>query len=237
MTFGLAKNAPADCGRAEGARGRLAALLVASSVAFAVVACASFARAQELVLPPQPVPPPMKYVPEIERGRLSGAREPKERVRATLEMLEERLASAERSAAASRFDPATADLGIYEALLDDLLAYLKPLGRSPDGTKVDGKTRDLYKLIEQTLNKHTARIESVRRLTPQEYQPLVRTAFNHARDKREEALDAFFASTVLRNTRPTGEPPPDANKPPPADWRDDSPKTDSPKPPARKEEL
>ncbi|MFN2597586.1 MAG: hypothetical protein ABR563_10425 [Pyrinomonadaceae bacterium] len=237
MTVGHANHDPAKGCRAKGARRYLAVLLFASSLAFAVFACASFARAQELVLPPQPAPPPMKYVPEVERGRLAGARDAKERVRETLEMLEERLASTERYTAASRFDPATADLGVYEALLDDLLAYLKPLGRSADGTKVDGRTRDLYKLIEQTLNKHTARIESVRRLTPQEYQPLVRAAFNHTRDKREEALDAFFASTVLRNARPTGEPPPDANKPPPADEGNGSPKTDSKKPPARKEEL
>jgi hypothetical protein len=208
--------------RKRGARSRVFALALASSVAIAVLFCPSRAGAQDLVLPPQPAPPPMRYVPDAERARLNSAREPKERVRATLDILEERLASAERDTAAGRFDPAAADLGVYEALLDDVLAYLQPLGRSGSQMKVDAKTRDLYKAIEQTLNRHTARIESVRRVTPQDYQANVRAAFNYARDKRTEALDAFFGATVIRGASPTGEPPPpDANKPP-ADKKDGS---------------
>ena len=207
--------------RKRGRRSRVFALALASSVAIAVLFCSSRAGAQDLVLPPQPAPPPMRYVPDAERARLNSAREPKERVRATLDILEERLASAERDTAAGRFDPAAADLGVYEALLDDALAFLKPLGRTGSQMKVDAKTRDLYKLIEQTLNRHTARIESVRRVTPQDYQANVRAAFNYARDKRTEALDAFFGATVIRGASPTGEPPPDASKPP-SDKKDDS---------------
>jgi hypothetical protein len=213
------------------ARLNLATLLLASSLV--VVACSQSARAQELVLPPQPAPPPMKYVPELDRARLAVVREPKERVRVTLELLEERLASAERYTVANRFDPAAADLGVYQALLDDVLAFLQPLGRSAVDSKVDGKTRDLYKTIEQTLNKHTARIESMRRLTPQDYQGNVRAAFLYTRDKRTESLDAFFGATVIRGAKPLGEPPPDANKQPPDARKTDEQKKDSTKPPAR----
>jgi hypothetical protein len=176
-------------------------LLFASLLA--ACAFAGEARAQDSVLPPQPAPPPMRYVPELERAQLVGINDAGDRVRASLNLLEERLAHAERNTAAGHFDPAAADLGIYEALLDDVLQFLKPIGRSPDGKKVDTRTRDLYKRIEQTLNKQTARIESIRRLTPQDYQGNVREAFLYTRDRRTECLDAFFGANVLR------EPPPE----------------------------
>ena len=202
--------------------------------ALALFACALTrpALAQEQVLPPQPAPPPMRYVPDLERAQLASAVEPKERVRATLALLEERLAHAERYTSAGRFDPAAADLGVYQALLDDLLQFLKPVGRSPDGAKVDGKTRDLYKAIELTLNRHTARIESMRRSTPADYQANVRAAFVHARDKRSEALDAFFGASLLRAPRgeakPGDDPAKGAAREPPA-----AQKKDPPAPPAQ----
>jgi hypothetical protein len=180
------------------------------SLLFAGALCSS-ARAQELVLPPQPAPPPMRYVPEAERARLSSAVDPKERVHATLDLLEDRLARAERETAATHYDAATASLGIYQALLDDVMRFLKPVGRSPDGKKVNGTTRDLYKHIEMALNRHTARIEAVRRQTPVDYQRNVRDTFLYARDKRTECLDAFFGANVLREpdeTKPQNETPP-----------------------------
>ncbi len=149
-------------------------------------------------MPPQPAPPPMKYVPASERAQLAAANDPHDRVRATLALLEERLARAEGETAANRPDAATADLGVYQALLEDMMLYLKPIGRSADGSKVDKGTRDLYKHIELTLNKHTARIEAVRRQTPEEYQRNVRDVFQYARDKRSECLDAFFGANLLR---------------------------------------
>ena len=180
-------------------------------------------------MPPQPAPPPMKYVPDLERAQLAVADDPKERVRATLTLLEGRLASAERHTSAGSFDPAAADLGVYQALLDDVLRFLKPVGRSPDGAKVDSKTRDLYKTIELTLKAHTARIEAMRRATPADYQANVRAAFLYARDKRSEALDAFFGAALVREprgeTKPVGgndpskgvtKEPPAAQKRPPA---------------------
>lgn len=187
------------------------------------------ARAQEPVLPPQPAPPPMKYVPDLERAQLASAVEPKERLRATLTLLEERLAHAERYTAAGRFDPAAADLGVYQALLDDLLLFLKPVGRAPEGAKVDSKTRDLYKTLELTLKGHTARIESMRRATPADYQANVRAAFIYARDKRTEALDAFFGASLLRaprgETKPggDGDPPKGVSREPPAAPKKDPP--------------
>jgi hypothetical protein len=180
-----------------------ARLLFVAAVSTAASSLAPPARAQELVVPAQPAPPPMRYVPDYARAQLAATPTPKERVVATLGLLEQFLSRAEQSTASQRYDPAAADLGVYQALLDDVLQYLARVGRSPEG-KVDGKTRDLYKRIELTLNKHTARIESIRRQTPAQYAGNVRAAFLYARDRRAEALESFFVETVVKLPKESG---------------------------------
>lgn len=177
-----------------------AKFLLVAMVSLGASYSARTAGAQELVLPAQPAPPPMKYLPDDVRAQLAAAASPKDRVVATLALLEQLLVRAEQSTNSQRYDPAAADLGVYQALLDDVLDYLKQVGRSPQG-KVDGKTRDLYKRIELTLNKHTARIESVRRVTPAQYAGNIRAAFVYARDRRTDALEAFFVETVVKLPR------------------------------------
>lgn len=202
-----------------------AKFLLVAAVSLLAAAAARPARAQELVLPAQPAPPPMKYVPDGARAQLAAAATPKERVVATLSLLEHYLARAEGYTNSQRYDPAAADLGVYLALLDDVLVYLKPVGRSPQG-KADGKTRDLYKRIELTLNKHTARIEAMRRVTPAQYAGNVRATFLHARDRRTEALEAFFVETVVK-------PPPDPERTPTGPAKETPPaKQPAEKPPA-----
>ncbi|MFL6228490.1 MAG: hypothetical protein ACJ741_06895 [Pyrinomonadaceae bacterium] len=205
-------------GRQAGTAWLLSALLL-------IAACvlAGEARAQDLILPPQPAPPPMRYVPELERAQLASAGDAGDRVRATLNLLEERLAHAERNTAAAHFDPAAADLGIYQGLLEDVLLFLRPVGRSADGRRVDAHTRDLYKRLEQTINRHTARIELIRRQTPQEYQANIRDAFNYARDRRTECLDAFFGASVLHEppAESSHDPAKDSTRKPPAQIPED----------------
>lgn len=198
---------------------------VRAFVLAALFSAATASQAQESVLPPQPAPPPMKYVPESERAQLDSARDAKQRVRTSLALMEERLTRAEQLTGAGRFDPAAAELGIYEALAEDMLKHLASVGRSADGVRVDGSTRDLYKRIELTLNKHTARIEAMRRVTPQESQGNVRATFFRAREMRTEALNSFFGNTVLREPagrtqnsapeRPSAKR--DSTRPPPED--------------------
>lgn len=186
------------------ARGALAASFVVAA------AGAHAARGQEFVVPPQPAPPPMRYVPEQLRAQLGAvSAKPKDRLRLSLDLMEQYLARAEQQTAAQRYDSAAADLGVYLALVDDALFALSGVGRSREG-KVDGKTRDLYKRLELALNKHTARIETVRRATPELYARNVLEAFRHARARRTEALDSFFVDTVVR-------PPNDSRAAPPAD--------------------
>lgn len=166
-------------------------------------AVAAHAQQPDLLLPPMPAPPPMKYIPDAVRAELSAARDAKARIRRTLELAEMRLAGAESRTGAQQFDAAAAELGIYQALISDAVSYVQQMGRS------DGKTRDLFKLIEQVLYKHSGRIEAMRRDTPSEYVANIRAALNHTRDTRTDALNAFYGNTVLR------EVPPDKAKPKP----------------------
>lgn len=159
------------------------------------------ARAQELVLPPQPAPPPMKYIPDAERTRLDAARDAKERVRSSLELADERLRAAEQQTAAQRYDAAAAQLGVYQAILDDALEHLQQLGKN------DGKTRDLFRRLELSVYRFGARLEAMRRVTPNDYAGNVRAALNHARDMRTDALNSFYGNTVLRSEPPVADKP------------------------------
>jgi hypothetical protein len=183
--------------RHHNSRRRIARRALAASL-LVLAAGAHRALGQDFVVPPQPAPPPMRYVPQQLRSQLDAlAAKPKDRLRLSLDLLEQSLARVEQHTSAQRFDPAAAELGIYLALIDDALAALGQVGRSREG-RVDGKTRDLYKRLELTLNKHTARIETVRRATPELYARNVLEAFRHARARRTEALEAFFVETVIR---------------------------------------
>lgn len=157
-----------------------------------LAACAAAdARAQDLVLPPQPAPPPMVYLPEDLRTQLSAARDDKARTRLSLELAEARLVRAEQQTEQKQFNAATAELGIYQALFEDALQYLH---RMNDG---GSRARDLFKRLEQTLHKHAARVEAMRRSTPSEFSGNLLALIRNLRDLRTEALEAFYGHTVL----------------------------------------
>jgi hypothetical protein len=183
-----------------------ATLALAFICALFICAGARPARAQQpdALVPPQPAPPPMRYVPEALRAQLSAARDAKARTRLAIDAAEERLLAAEQQTAAKQFDAAAAALGVYQAIHADALAYLRLIGKS------DGKTRDLFKLLEQAIFKQTGRIEAMRRETQPDYAGNVRAALNAARELRTAALNAFYGNTVLHDEPPaTRKTPPD----------------------------
>lgn len=172
-------------------------------------------RGQDQVLPPQPAPPPMKYIPTAERAQLSAETDIRKRTRLSLTLAEDHLLRAEQQTERQHFDPATAELGIYQALIRDAISFLKQAKRD------DGKMRDQFKRIELTLYKHASRIEAMRRTTPPEYAGNLRAAIKFAQEARSDALNAFYGNTVLRDepinkTSFSTEPPQEQPKPPPA---------------------
>lgn len=163
----------------------LSALMFAASLSLS-----SGARAQDLVVPPQAAPPPMVYIPKEARTQLLSARDEKARTRLSLELAETRLARAEQQTELKQFNAATADLGVYQALMEDALQHLYRAG----GT---GGSRDLFKRIEQSLHKHAARVEGMRRTTPGEFAGNLRALGKLVRDLRTEALEAFYDDSIM----------------------------------------
>jgi hypothetical protein len=143
-------------------------------------------------------PPPMKFVSRSERTQLSATRDAKARTRATIELAEARLTRAEQLTASQQFSEASAELGMYQGLVDNVLHYL-------NNEQTGKKQRDTYKRLELALRAHSARIEAIRRVTPAEYAVHVKAICTCARNARAEALNAFYGDTVIPGNSPEDE--------------------------------
>lgn len=140
-------------------------------------------------------PPPMRYMPEDVRQRVNAERDLRDRAKLGMLIAEERLARASQFADADRFEDATAEIGVYEAVVEDTVHFLQTSG------KVNNKLRDVFKRVEITLRSHVTRLESIRRGLPERHAVYVRDAIEFVRDHRDLALGAFYDDTVIREPR------------------------------------
>jgi hypothetical protein len=148
--------------------------------------------------PTDAAPPPMRYIPEETRARLAAeARDMKDRTKLSIELAEARLEGAAAHSAADRFDAATRELGIYEAIVLDAVAFLKSTG------KTTNKVRDLFKRVELALRSHVPRLETLRRSLPSQHAVHAQATLDFVRDARTEALEAFFDDTVIPDRAPS----------------------------------
>lgn len=171
---------------------RMRIVMGCCSLVAVIVFIAPEARGQDNHLPLiSAPPPPMKFVSRNERTLLSAARDVKARTRATIELAEARLSRAEQLTAGQQYEAASAELGIYQGLVEDALDYLE--GAEPK------KQRDVYKRLELALRTHGARLESIRRVTPSDYAVHIKAICECARNARTEALNAFYGDTVIQN--------------------------------------
>lgn len=165
------------------------------------VTCVLGIVAQERRISPQlPAPPPMHAVTHAERVELDDIKDPKARIRRTLEFAETHLQRAEALGVQQRYDQLLTELGMYLGLFDDGLQFLN----SMNNTK--GKQRDLYKRIELTLREAGPRLTGLRRNTPLEFAIRIKEVEEFARDGREEALNSFYGNTVVRDAQPKKPP-------------------------------
>ena len=136
-------------------------------------------------------PPPVRIASKAEHEKLQTAKNVKDRTRLALEMMEVRLLSAEKSAAATDFDGLYRELGFFEGILDDQLDYMIRTDND------SGRALDNFKRLEIGLRLFTPRIESIRRELPLRYEPYVRSVGKALRDARSRALDSLFSDTVV----------------------------------------
>jgi hypothetical protein len=148
------------------------------------------ARPQEQL----PAPPPLKTIPEADRIQLNEARDPKTRMRRTIDLADLHLQRAETAATQQRFDASLMELGNYLALIDDGFKFLARLNSDR------GKARDFYKHLELALRAQGPRLTAMRRATPLEYATRMKEVEDFAREGRTDALNAFYGHTVVRES-------------------------------------
>ena len=141
-------------------------------------------------------PPPLRIISKDERAKLEATDDPKSRLKQTIELADAHLAKAQEHTDQHDYDGAAKEVGQYGALLEDVLAFLRPM--SPERTK----TRDLYKRLELALRAHGPRLTALRRTTPLEYAVWIKQVEDFARGGRTEALNSFYGQTVVRDGQP-----------------------------------
>lgn len=156
---------------------------------------------------PLTAPPPLKLINKEERQRLEQAKDAKQRVRLTIELAGAHLTRAEQLTTQAAYDAASAEVGMYHALIEDALEFLSALNRPND------KKRDLYKRLELALRAHGPRLTAMRRVTPLEFAVWIKQVEDFARAGRTEALNSFYGHTVVRDPKKkTAEKPEDKLK-------------------------
>jgi hypothetical protein len=141
-------------------------------------------------------PPPLKTISRVERSQIDEADDSKSRVKITLTLAETHLANAEARTSQNDFAGASAAIGRYGALIEDVFAFLKT------HKSESNKTRDLYKRVELALRAQGPRLTAMRRGTPAEYSVWIKEIEDFARNGRTEALNSFYGHTVFREANP-----------------------------------
>jgi len=168
---------------------------------------------------PLPAPPPIKVITKEERAQIDGAGDSKARVRTTLDLAALRLTRAEQLAKQTNYDDALAEVGSYEALIQDILDFLNGMKRDSN------KTRDLCKRVELALRAHGPRLTTMRRETPLEFAVWIKKSEEFARSARTEVLNTFYGHTVVRDSEKNANTPPQEK---PKETPTPTPKSDKP---------
>jgi hypothetical protein len=176
--------------------------------------CVPAVCAQEPQPQPQPTPltapPPFKMIVKEEREQIDAEKDPSKHLRLIIDFATAHLTRAEDHTARSNYEAASAEVGMYHALIENALQFLSTFKRDSN------KTRDLYKRLELALRAHGPRLTSMRRTTPLEFAVWIKQVEDFAREGRTEALNSFYGHTVEKekpNPKPKETPTPKSNQP------------------------
>ena len=157
------------------------------------------AHAQDPQPTPLTAPPPFKMIVKEERTEIDNTRDPQKRLKTTIGFAGGHLLRAEQHTARENYEAASAEVGMYHALIEDLLKFLSSTKRD------NNKTRDLYKRLELALRADGPRLTAMRRTTPLEYAVWIKQVEDFARQGRTEALNSFYGHTVVRDSPKSAE--------------------------------
>ena len=168
---------------------------------------------------PLPAPPPPKIITKEERAQLDQATDSKARIRVTIDLAAARLTRAEQLTKQTEYDAAAAEVGSYEALIQDALDFIAEMKRDSN------KTRDICKRLELALRGHGPRLTTMRRETPLEFAVWIKKTEEFARSARTEVLNRFYGHTVVKDPQKTST---DKNPEKPKDTPTPTPKSEQP---------
>ena len=153
----------------------------------------------------------MRFVARDDRSQLMTTRDPKARIRVTIELAEARLARIESFTTHKEFEQASEAFGTYLGLIEDVMRYIPSLTRINRTT-----TQDLYRKIDIALRGQIPRLVVMRRMTPSDYAIHIKSAEEFVRNTRTAALEYFYGYSILRE-KDNPETKADANKAPSQD--------------------
>jgi hypothetical protein len=134
----------------------------------------------------------MRFVVAGDRNQLTATKDPKARIRLTIELSEAQLTKMEQLTAQKSFPEASEALGNYLGLIEDAMHFVASM------TQDKNSTRDLYRRLDIALRAQIPRLAVMRRETPADYSINLKAAEEFVRSTRSDALDSFYGHTVLR---------------------------------------
>lgn len=145
------------------------------------------------------VPPPLRYIPNDLRDQLNIKTDLKARTKLVLLLADERLKRAELLTAERRFGDASAELGIYQALVEESVRYLHAAQRR------NGDLRDQYRKLEVAFRSYRTRLELLSRSTSSSYRVHLLQISDDTWRIRTQVLNRFFGDEVIDDDQ-TGAP-------------------------------
>ena len=143
--------------------------------------------------PDDAAPPPLNIISKVEKSSLDAETDVSERTKLSLDLMEARLKRAEDFYAQNTLDQMFNELGGFNALIDNTLAFLK---KNDNGS---GRVLNNYKKLEISLRKFSPRIELIRRELPAKYEYWVRSLIRNVRAARSKAIEPLYGNSVLPN--------------------------------------
>lgn len=138
-------------------------------------------------------PPPIKMLSKSEKAELNEKTDPKQRTTLALDLMNKRLSSAEKYRTDENYSLMYAELGGFQALMDNTIQFLL---RS---SSREGKQLNSLKKFEIGLRSYVTRLEIVRRDLPSNFDPYLKTLLKNVDETREKAMAPFFSDTVISN--------------------------------------
>lgn len=162
---------------------------------FALILAASPVITAAQTDPDESAPPPVRAISRDEGIQLNREKDVKARTLVALNLMNARIAAAEKAAALEDFEKMYTELGGFLGILDNTFDFL--LRSDTNSDKVLGN----FKRFEIGLRGYVPKIEVIRRELPLRYEPFVKSTIKYIRDARSRALEPLFGDTVVREPR------------------------------------